>query len=89
MIYSKIYTEKDHGRWIDIINPANPKNELQHCIADAIKGTKFMEDFKIVFELYGMAFTPRVRYERISDVNLPAVNFHSVEFSGKFYGVGI
>jgi len=65
MIYKKNYTEADHGRWIEIIDPKNPENELRQCISDAIKNTNFLEDFKIVFDFKDMTSTPRVRFEKI------------------------
>ncbi len=67
MIYTKDWTEADHGRWIDIINPMNVEKEVTHCISDALKRIKFLEDFKIVFRYNpnGTAGT-QVRFERIS-----------------------
>jgi len=66
MIYPRLYTETDHGRWIDIISPVDSDNEIKHCIQNAIKRTNFLEDFKIVFRNKDGTFTPQVRYEKIS-----------------------
>jgi hypothetical protein len=69
MIYPRLYTEADHGRWVDIINPTDPSNEIRLCLSDAVKRTNFLEDFKIVFRSSGATFIPQVRYERISGRN--------------------
>jgi hypothetical protein len=67
MIYPKLYSETDNGRWIDVIDPKNPENELKQCIYDAIKRINFLEDFKIVFDFKIGTFTPKVRFERINE----------------------
>ncbi len=66
MIYPRLYTEADHGRWIDIIDPCHPDTEVKYCISDALKIINLLEDFKIVFRNKDGTFTKQVRYERIN-----------------------
>jgi len=66
MIYPRVYSEKENGRWIDIINPLHPDTEVKHCIWEALQRIDILEDFRIVFRYYGMTFTPQVRFEKIN-----------------------